>query len=128
MKLFNKKSSDDTIITMEDFKKEARKVSRRNKAKNLWNNVKEFASENTELAIVIVTGVFGVITGATKGITKVLSSKNKNSKDITHWDAHERHHWHLKRKPTNEEWAIISEREKNGESLKDIFDSLKILK
>jgi len=92
-------------------------------------DIKEFCTQNPEIAFFVVTTVVGAIGFlGRKGFRMLQLHKEERVKDLYCYDRSLGHYWKLRRELTNDEWVAIDKRKRNGEKLADILDELKVLK
>lgn len=116
-------------IEIVDFQKEAKRRQRKEKIQNGVDKAKNWISNNKETVLVLGPAILGVVTTATKAVSKQVSQRNeKNLKENYCYDRSLGHYWKLRRELTNSEWVEIDKRKQNGERLADILDELKVLK
>lgn len=117
----NKKGSE----VFEKVKKEAKYMA--------WNVGNWFYNKEN---IGFVVGATGVVLPAVAGVMRAVNNgkavhdakKMKELKKLNYYDRSAGHYWSLRRPLTNAEWATVAERKKNGETVGDILESLKVLK
>lgn len=85
----------------------------------------ELIRQNRELLIVSIPAAAAV------GKSLIRRGKVRNeerNKNLYCYDRSLGHYWRLRRPLTNKEWTSINSRKKNGETLGDILESMKLLK
>lgn len=104
-----------------------------NKAKYIWWNIDNWICNNKEnIAFVVGTGSVGLT--AVAGLLRAVNNsgfgakRQKKAKDLVYWDPSSRHHWTLRRELSNNEWAEVERRRRNGEKLGDILEDMRVLK
>ena len=117
------------VVQMEDFKRESRKRTIKEKIQTKLQNGKEWVMRNKETVITLTPVIIGGVTTITKVVGKRLNlRKQEDLKDLYCYDRSLGHYWRLRRELTNKEWLEIDKRKKNGERLSDILSEMKVLK
>lgn len=98
-------------------------------AKAKFNNVKYWIMQNPEGASVIFAALIPVVRFIVKHGTRYFRDKKvTDAREKSWYDPRTGSWWMLRRKLTSKERLHIERRYKNGESLGDILDSMKLLK
>lgn len=117
------------VVSMEDFKREAKKRAFKEKVKQKIQNGKEWCMRNKEAVITLVPVAIGGVTTIIKVVSKRSNlRKQETLKDLYCYDRSLGHYWRLRRELSNKEWLEIDQRKKNGERLSDILSEMKVLK
>ena len=117
------------VVSMEDFKREAKKRAFKEKINTKIQNGKEWIMRNKEAVITITPVVIGGVTTIVKVVGKRNNlRKQETLKDLYCYDRSLGHYWRLRRELSNKEWLEIDQRKKNGERLSDILSEMKVLK
>lgn len=115
-------------------------------ARNKWNELKakmdrtvgrigNWVSNNKD-EIIGFAGVGVAVVGAASGLLRAVNNsswgtrrqKEANALKMHCYDRSAGHYWELKRPLSNQEWAVVENRRKNGERIGDILESMKVLK
>ena len=116
-------------VTIKDFQKEARRRAFKEKVSSKIQSAKDWVVRNKDTVITLTPVVVGGVTTVVKVVGKYVNQhKQEDLKDLYCYDRSLGHYWKLRRELTNDEWLEIDKRKKNGESLSDILDELKVLK
>lgn len=101
------------------------------KALNLWDKFTDCLARflawcwnNKELAIVLISGIFGLIKEGLKAYTR---HKDDEWRSRRFYDRRVDRWHYAKRKPTKKQERIIEERYRDGETYRDILDSMNLL-
>lgn len=124
--LFKKK--DDTV-TVDDFKKEAKKRERIEAIKAKANSAVEWCKNHTTETVAIASAAAMGISSVCKFVSKeraIYADETLHRRQI--YDHSKGHYYPLRREPKGYEWAEIDERHDNGESYYKILTSMKLLK
>jgi hypothetical protein len=117
------------VVSMEDFKREAKRRVFKDKINAKIQNGKEWIVRNKEAVITLTPVIIGGVTTVSKVVGKRINlRKQENLKDLYCYDRSLGHYWRLRRELTNREWLEIDQRKKNGERLSDILSEMKVLK
>lgn len=99
------------------------------KAKEFSFNVLGWCVENKELAALLIPFIFGMTAKTTKSIKRRTQKHHEEVERRTHiYDRSEGHYWRLRRPLSSKEWVNVSKRKESGESYRDIFNSMNVLK
>lgn len=113
--------------TIEKARKNAQKRERKAKIQRKAKAAKEWVVANRE----VVVGAIGFMSAAgAKGVSAVRKAhkhREERTKERRIYDHSAGHRWNLRRKLSNEEWAEVDRRKKNGEKLGDILEEMKVL-
>lgn len=116
-------------VSIDDFKKEAKKRAFKEKVKQKLARGKEIVINNKEAIAILTPIIIKGITTTTKAVTKNASlRKEEKNKNLYCYDPSLGHYWKLKRELTNSEWLEIDRRRSKGERYADILDDLRVLK
>lgn len=117
------------VVTMDEFKREAKKRELKEKVNEKFQNGKEWLSKNKEAVITLTPVVIGGVTTVCKVVGKHVNlRKEEQVKDLYCYDRSLGHYWKLRRELSNKEWLEIDQRKQNGERLSDILSDMKVLK
>lgn len=127
-KIFKKKSNDN-VVEMKDFDKEQKRRDRKKAIKLKWNKFKKFVAENKEVIVTIVVAGAPVVTTVVKKVSKHLQLRHERiHRDLYHYDPSTKTYWHLKKKPSSNQWLEFERRKANGEKTGKILSSMNLLK
>ena len=113
---------------MKEYRKEQKKEELKRKVAAIGNMVCEYAPAVLALtpAAIAVTRTVTNVVGTVGRVVEQSDERNRRKHKC--YDRSEGHYWNLKRELTNSDWAVITERKRNGERLGDILKDMKILK
>ena len=101
-------------------------------AKRKLNESVIWIRQNPEVVVFVFPIVLAGVKGASKIGAKMLQRANMERAEqqlkTRCYDPSEGHYWWLKRELSNQEWLMVNNRHKNGESFGDIFSSMNVLK
>lgn len=117
--------SEERIDITEETNRAWKKAERREKRKR----IKEWAEQNPQMVVAGVTVALGLVGKGVKSLFKVIGASAADRKQQMKWyDPSLGHYWQLRRPMRKEEALEVNRRRKNGETLGDIFESMKILR
>lgn len=92
-------------------------------------SAKDWVKRNKEIVIVVTPVLLKGVFSITKDISrKERINEEKDLKERWVYDRSAGHYYELRRKVKSQEWVIIDERRRNGESLGSILASMRLLK
>lgn len=116
-------------ITEDDFVKAKEKQEKKAKRKQKAIAAANWTIDNLGTILVVAGMLAPVVTTVARTAGRSINlHKEENLKKLYCYDTSLGHYWRLKRSLKNSDWTKIDKRRRNGESLAQILEDLKVLK
>lgn len=119
----------EIVVEGEAGEEETRWDAFKRKTKEKAHNAKDWACRNADRLCMAAPATAIIVGKVCNTIDRGVRAKQRQDlRKAAVYDCSERHHWFLKRKLSNAEWAEVQKRRKRGERLGDILESMRVLK
>lgn len=119
------------VVTMDDFRKEAKRRELKEKAKQKVAGAVNWISNHKEEIAIMTPIILGIVAEGTRlgkaAVRHHNQVKEQELKELYCYDRSLGHYWKLRRPLSNNDWVSINARKQNGEALADILSSMKVL-